>query len=375
MSDGTASPLRLPLDPLHRRLGARMVPFAGHLMPLHYEGILAEHLWTRRHASLFDVSHMGQLALAGAGADAWLERLTPGDFVGLAPGRMRYSLLLGEDGGILDDIVVTRARDCLHLVVNAGRCAFDLAHLGARLSPGLSLVHLADRALLALQGPEAAGALGRLGLSPAGPETPAPEALRFMTAGAYRWDGVPVDVSRSGYTGEDGFEISLPADAAPAFAGALLAMPEVRPAGLGARDTLRLEAGLPLYGADLTPETDPVEAGLAFAISRRRRTEGGFPGAARILAALRSGPARRRVGLRLEGRQPARGGAAIHDGEAQVGVVTSGGYAPSLGAAVAMGYVEAARAEPGTELSIDARGRRLSAAVVPLPFHPKNHVR
>lgn len=365
----------LPLDSLHRRLGARMVPFAGHAMPLHYpEGVIAEHLWTRAHAGLFDVSHMGQLTLAGEGAAPWLETLCPGDFLGLRPGRMRYSLLLADDGGILDDLMVTNAGDRLELVVNGATRAADLAHMGARLAPGLELRHLADRALLALQGPEAAAALGRLGIAAAPGGVPV-EALKFMEAGAFTWRGVPLWVSRSGYTGEDGFELSVPAEAAEALAEALLARPEVKPVGLGARDSLRLEAGLPLYGHDLSPATEPVEAGLAFAISKRRKVEGGFPGAERILKALLDGPARRRVGLKPEGRQPVREGAAIHAGEAPVGVVTSGGYGPSVGGPVAMGYVASAHAADGTALEIEVRGRRLPARVVPLPFWQKSYAR
>ncbi|WP_194743289.1 glycine cleavage system aminomethyltransferase GcvT [Thermaurantiacus tibetensis] len=365
----------LPLDALHRRLGARMVPFAGHAMPLHYaKGVIAEHLWTRAHAGLFDVSHMGQLTISGQGAAAWLERLCPGDILGLRPGRMRYSLLLAEDGGILDDLMVTNAGDHLALVVNGATRASDLAYMGARLAPGLELRHLADLALLALQGPEAATALGRLGIAAAPGGVPV-EALKFMEAGAFTWRGTPLWVSRSGYTGEDGFEISVPAEAAEALAEALLAMPEVKPVGLGARDSLRLEAGLPLYGHDLSPETEPVEAGLAFAISKRRKVEGGFPGAERILKALLDGPARRRVGLKPEGRQPVREGATIHAGDAAVGVVTSGGYGPSVGGPIAMGYVAAAHAADGTALEIEVRGRRLPARVVPLPFWQKSYAR
>ncbi len=366
----------LPLDALHRSLGARMVPFAGHAMPLHYsEGVIAEHLWTRAHAGLFDVSHMGQLQLSGEGAAHWLETLCPGDFTGLRPGRMRYSLLLAEDGGILDDLMVTNAGDRLDLVVNGATREADLAHMAARLAPGLALVHRDDLALLALQGPDAAAVIARLGAVPAAPGGVAVDALKFLQAGSFVWRGVPLAVSRSGYTGEDGFEISVPVAAAEALAGALLADPAVRPIGLGARDSLRLEAGLPLYGHDLSPATEPVEAGLAFAISKRRKMEGGFPGAARILKALFEGPARKRVGLRLEGRQPAREGAAIHAGDAEVGVVTSGGFGPSVGGAIAMGYVAASCAADGTALAIEVRGRRLPATVVPLPFWQKSYAR
>lgn len=365
----------LPLDALHRRLGARMVPFAGHAMPIQYEGIVAEHLWTRAHAGLFDVSHMGQLLVQGEGVADWLERLAPGDFRALKPGRMRYSLLLADNGGILDDLMVTNRGADFYLVVNGATRADDIAHMEARLLSGIDLVHRADLALLALQGPEAVAVMGRLGLEPSAADVPDVSALRFMAAGGYAWRGVPLWVSRSGYTGEDGYEISVPADAAEALAEALLADPAAKPIGLGARDSLRLEAGLPLYGHDLTPAIEPVEAGLAFAISKRRKLEGGFPGAERILKALLDGPARRRVGLRLEGRQPAREGADIFSGDRAVGVVTSGGFGPSVGAPIAMGYVDAAQAADGTALEIEVRGRRLAATVVPMPFWQKNYVR
>ncbi|WP_448581844.1 glycine cleavage system aminomethyltransferase GcvT [Thermaurantiacus sp.] len=367
---------RLPLDLLHRQLGGRMVPFAGYAMPVQYpEGVIAEHRWTRAHAGLFDVSHMGQLTISGPGAAAWLETLCPGDFLGLPKGRMRYSLLLAEDGGILDDLMVTNGGEHLHLVVNGATKAADIAHLHARLAPGLALVHREDLALLALQGPEAAAVLVRLGVVPEGVGTPSVEALKFMAASPYRWQDVKLSISRSGYTGEDGFEISVEAAAAAQLAEALLADPEVKPIGLGARDSLRLEAGLPLYGHDLTPETEPVEAGLAFAISKRRKREGGFPGAARILRALFDGPARKRVGLRPEGRQPVREGAIIHAGDKEVGVVTSGGFGPSVGGPIAMGMVASTHAADGTALEIEVRERRLPARVVPLPFWQKNYAR
>jgi aminomethyltransferase len=345
-----------------------MVPFAGYAMPVQYpDGVLAEHRWTRTAAGLFDVSHMGQLMLTGAGADRWLETRTPGDFIGLKPGSMRYSLLLDDRGGILDDLMVTRLTEGFFLVVNGATKAADIAHMQARLPPGLTLAHLKDQALLALQGPRAAEALERL--------LPGVSTLRFMRAARFGWAGAMLLVSRSGYTGEDGFEISVPAGLAEGLAVALLSEPEVRPVGLGARDSLRLEAGLPLYGQDLTPETGPVEAGLAFAISKRRKVEGGFPGATRLLAELVDGPPRRRVGLRPDGRQPVREGAPIFAGDRHVGVVTSGGFAPSLEAPVAMGYVETAHAADGTALAIEVRGRRLPATVVPMPFTPKTYVR
>lgn len=365
----------LPLDGLHRRLGARMVPFAGHAMPIQYEGIVAEHLWTRAHAGLFDVSHMGQLMVEGDDAARWLETLAPGDFKALPPGRMRYSLLLADDGGILDDLMVTNSGKGFYLVVNGATKDADVAHMMARRPSGIALHRMDDHALLALQGPTAVAVIERLGVKPEFPDIPAVGAMKFMTGGPYLWRGIRLGVSRSGYTGEDGVEISVPADAAESLAGALLGDPEVKPVGLGARDSLRLEAGLPLYGHDLSPAIEPVEAGLAFAISKRRKAEGGFPGAQRILSALLDGPARKRVGLRLDGRQPAREGATIHAGDAQVGVVTSGGFGPSVNAPIAMGYVEAAHAGDGTRLEIEVRGRRLPAAVCPMPFWHKNYVR
>lgn len=367
--------LALPLDAWHRRLGARMVPFAGYHMPLQYEGIIAEHAWTRTQAGLFDVSHMGQLQLIGEGAAAALERLVPGDIAGLVPGRMRYSLLLAEDGGILDDLMVTNTGHHLYLVVNGAVKWDDIAYLREHLPDEITINHADDAALLALQGPSAVDALVRLGIAPAVEGVPPVDGLWFMEAGPYRWQGVELGISRSGYTGEDGFEISVPGESAAMLADALLAQPEVRPVGLGARDSLRLEAGLPLYGHDLDPSTDPVEAGLGFAISRRRREEGGYFGAERIARALNEGPARKRVGLAVEGRLPAREGAAILSGDTQIGTVTSGGFAPTLGALIAMGYVIAGFAANGTEVAIDVRGRRLAARVVPMPFVPSRYHR
>jgi aminomethyltransferase len=363
MADSTEAMLHLPLDALHRRLGGRMVAFAGYAMPIQFEGIIAEHLWTRAHAGLFDVSHMGQL-LVPLADDKALETLLPGDITGLAVGALRYSLLLAGDGGILDDLMVTRRAGDLYLVVNGAVKAADIAHMRAG---GISIDYREDWALLALQGPEAVTALERL--------VPGVSELRFMRAAPFSWNGHDLWVSRSGYTGEDGFEISVPASAVEALAEALLAQPEVKPIGLGARDSLRLEAGLPLYGHDLDPGTNPAEAGLAFAISKRRKLEGGFPGAAQILDQLHNGAARRRVGLAVEGKLPAREGALVFVGDVQVGVVTSGGFAPSVGAPIAMAYVATAQAADGTLLEIEVRGRRLAASVVPMPFKPKNYVR
>jgi aminomethyltransferase len=365
MADSETLPL--PLDALHRALGGRMVPFAGYAMPVQFEGIIAEHHWTREHAGLFDVSHMGQIDVAGPGAAAALEALMPGDFAGLKDSRLRYSLLLTDSGGIIDDLMVTRRGDGFTLVANGATKHGDIAHMRARLAAGVSLTHRGDLALLALQGPKAVDTLARL--------APGVEVLVFMSAGAFRIGGADAWISRSGYTGEDGFEISIAADAAEAVARLLLDQPEVKPIGLGARDSLRLEAGLPLYGHDLSPDINPIEADLAFAISKRRKMEGGFPGAAIVLDQLLNGAARKRVGLSIDGRLPAREGAEIFQGEAKVGVVTSGGFAPTIGAPIAMGYVGRDHSADGTSLEIDVRGRRISATVAPMPFVPHRYVR
>jgi aminomethyltransferase len=370
-----ADQLPLPLDTLHRSLGARMVAFAGYAMPIQYEGIIAEHLWTRQHAGLFDVSHMGQLLVAGDGAADWLESLAPGDFKALQPHRVRYSLLLDDDGGILDDLMVTNTGKSFYLVVNGATKHGDIAHMQARLPAGISLHHMDDHALLALQGPDAVAVLPRLGLVAEQADQPALADLKFMMGARWLWNGVKLGITRSGYTGEDGYEISVPNAAAEALAQALLAEPEVKPIGLGARDSLRLEAGLPLYGHDLGPDTTPVEADLSFAISKRRKTEGGFPGAARVLDQLFNGAAKKRVGLRVEGRLPAREGASVWAGDTQVGVLTSGGFAPSLNLPIAMACVDTGHAGDGTALEIDVRGRRIAATVVPMPFKQKNYVR
>jgi aminomethyltransferase len=357
----------LPLDALHRDLGARMVPFAGYAMPIQYEGIIAEHQWTRTSAGLFDVSHMGQVFLTGDGVDVALEALVPGDLTGLAEGALRYSMLLNADGGILDDLMITRRAADFYLVVNGAVKHADIAHMQAHLPPSVTLAYRPDLALLALQGPQTVAVLEAL--------APGVGALSFMRAAAFTVAGLDCWVSRSGYTGEDGYEISVAAADAEELARALLADARVKPIGLGARDSLRLEAGLPLYGHDMDTTRTPVEAGLAFAVSKRRRVEGGFPGATTILAQLADGPAEKRVGIAVEGRLPAREGAEIYAGDARVGVVTSGGFAPTVGAPIAMGYVAAAHAATGTALEIDVRGRRLAARVVPMPFTTKNYVR
>jgi aminomethyltransferase len=369
-SSADLEPAALPLDAWHRSRGARMVPFAGYAMPIQYEGIVAEHDWTRAHAGLFDVSHMGQLFVAGDGAEAALEALLPIDLATLDLGALRYSLLLDDHGGILDDLIVARWRQGFFVVVNGAMKHADIAHMRGGLPAGVTLELLADRALLALQGPQAFAALERHATGP----WPL-SALTFMRGGPFTVAGVDAWISRTGYTGEDGFEISIPATEAERLADLLCAEPEVKPAGLGARDSLRLEAGLPLYGHDLDRQTDPVSAGLAWAIARRRRSVGGFPGHARLTALLAAGPERRRVGLALDGRLPAREGAPVFAGEREVGRVTSGGFSPTLGHPIAMAYVASEQAAQGTPLAIEVRGRRLDANVVSLPFVPHRYHR
>jgi aminomethyltransferase len=369
--------LRTPLHREHERLGARMVPFAGYAMPVQYPtGVLAEHNWTREHAGLFDVSHMGQAFLIGpdhATAARALETLVPADILNLKPGQQRYSQFLDPAGGILDDLMIARSADPgedgrLMLIVNASTKQADAAHLEAHLPAGVRLDRADDRALLALQGPAAGAVLARL--------APPSEALGFMTARAMAVAGIDAHVSRSGYTGEDGFEISVGADQAVRLWQALLADPEVRPIGLGARDSLRLEAGLCLYGHDIDTTTSPVEAGLVWSIQKRRREEGGFPGEGRIRREIAEGPARVRVGLRPEGRAPAREGAriALPDGR-EVGLVTSGGFGPSVNAPIAMGYVARDVSKPGTALHLVVRGKPIAARVVSMPFVPHRYKR
>ncbi len=370
-----SGPLRqTPLHALHLRLGAKMVPFAGYDMPVQYPpGILKEHLHTRTAAGLFDVSHMGQAVLrAKPGTDIAdsFERLVPGNIRDLKPGQMRYTTLLTEGGGIIDDLMVTRPfspehADKLFLVVNAARKAVDFAHISAALADLAELKPLDDRALLALQGPAAANVLSAH-ISQA-------QALSFMQARRVTVQDTDLIVSRCGYTGEDGFEISIPASHAAEWAEKLLAAPEVEPIGLGARDSLRLEAGLCLYGHDIDETTTPVEAALSWSIGKRRRVEGGFPGAAIIQKQLAEGPPRLRVGLALEGRAPAREGAEIVDTEGQkIGLVTSGGYGPSVGGPVAMGYVDSAFAQQDRMLAILVRGKPLPARIVAMPFTEKH---
>ncbi|EPX87125.1 glycine cleavage system T protein [Rubellimicrobium thermophilum DSM 16684] len=365
----------LPLDGLHRSLGARMGPFAGWDMPLHYgDGVIAEHEQTRSAASLFDVSHMGQVILRPHhGMErlrAAMEGLTPADLCGLPEGRQRYALLTDDAGGILDDLMITARPDHLFLVVNAATRNADIAHLSDAL-PGADIEEITDRALFALQGPQSAAALSAL--------LPGIEAMRFMDAASFRWHDCEIWVSRSGYTGEDGFEISVPLAAAESLALALLSQPGVKPAGLAARDSLRLEAGLCLYGQDIDRSTSPVEAALEWSIGRSRRAggprHGGFPGADRILRQLEIGPRRRRVGLRPEGRQPMRAGTPVLAEAGPIGRVTSGGFGPTLGAPIAMAYVDIAFASPGTRLTGEVRGKTLPATVCSLPFVPPSFKR
>lgn len=362
----------LPLDAWHRARGGRMVPFAGYHMPVQYEGIMAEHLWTRDSAGLFDVSHMGQLLLSGDNLDEELEKLIAADVKGVQLGQQKYSLLLAENGGILDDLMFTRWPGGIYMVVNGAVKYDDIAHLREHLPDEITINHLDDRALLALQGPKAFGALKRhvTGDYPL-------DVLVFMKGGRFEIAGVDAYISRSGYTGEDGFEISIPADAAEKIADLLCAEPEVKPIGLGARDSLRLEADLPLYGHDLDPETTPIMAALGFAVaSKRRREEANFPGAERILLEREQGPVVKRVGLLVEGRQPVREGAAVLDADgSEVGKVTSGGFAPTLGAPIAMAYVPAAMAEVGTRIQLNQRGKVHEATVAAMPFVPHRYVR
>jgi aminomethyltransferase len=368
--DPIPKPLKtVPLDAWHRAFGARMVEFAGYAMPVQYQGVLAEHLHCRGQAALFDVSHMGQATLSGATAAAALERLVPGDMLGLKPGRQRYTLLTNEAGGIFDDLMVANlGEEGLFLVVNASRKDIDFTHIAANLPSGVQLRPHEDRALLALQGPDAAAVIGRIG----------PEAaqLPFMGVAAVTLAGVPCLVSRSGYTGEDGFEISIPPGSAQVVAQRILDEPEVVPAGLGARDSLRLEAGLCLYGNDIDELTSPIEADLAWVIGKRRRAAWDFPGAAAIRDQLEHGAVRYRVGIRPEGRAPARALTEIVGGDGtEAGTVTSGGFSPTLSAPIAMGYVRKDLAVIGTALHLMVRGKPLPARVVPMPFVPHRYAR
>ena len=380
----------LPLDSWHRGRGARMVSFAGYEMPIQYSadyggGIVAEHDWTREQASLFDVSHMGQLLVTGDNAAIELEKLLPGAIGTLKPGRVRYSLLLNDEGGILDDLMVTNVtpwiegdkeagtegcwgKPVYYLVVNGAMKHEDIAHIEAHLSDDVELTHLEDQALIALQGPNASTALNRVMRG-------AIENLTFMQSCDYQFGEWPLRITRAGYTGEDGFEISVPAIHAESLADRLCAEIEVRPAGLGARDSLRLEAGLPLYGHDLTAEIDPVTADLTFALTKSRRETGGWIGHGACAVKLDGGCAEKRVGLLLEGRLPAREGASVFSGDKEIGKVTSGGFSPTLERPIAMAYLSSEHAGEGTEVEVAVRKKRLPAKVTKLPFVPHRYYR
>lgn len=365
MSDDTL--LKTPLHGLHVELGAKMVPFAGYDMPVQYPmGVKAEHLHTRAKAGLFDVSHMGQVRLTGPDATRDLERLVPGDLDGLAVGQMRYSMFTNDKGGILDDLMVCRIEDGLMVVVNAACKDGDIAHMRAHLSSEITV--LEDRALIALQGPGAEMALSAL--------SPAAATLSFMTGAEMDIDGALCFVTRSGYTGEDGYEISVPADQADTLARKLLAQNDVEAIGLGARDSLRLEAGLCLYGHDIDETTTPVEAALTWSIGKRRRAEGGFPGADVILDQIKNGAPRKRVGILPDGRAPAREGTEIQapDGTS-IGTITSGGFGPSLEAPLAMGYVTTEHAAAGSAVNVVVRGKALPAKIAKMPVVPNGYKR
>jgi aminomethyltransferase len=373
MSDTAAPLLHTPLHALHLELGARMVPFAGYAMPVQYPaGILAEHRQCRHEAALFDVSHMGQLLLKGPDAAAALETLVPVDIVDLPLNKQRYALFTNAQGGLLDDLMVTHREDGLFVIVNAACKDADLAHLRAHIGNRCEIVTMFDRALLALQGPMAVHALARL--------APGVEKLTFMTGGYFYVSGTPCYVTRSGYTGEDGFEISVAAEHADALARALLAQPEVKPVALGARDSLRLEAGLCLYGHDIGPDTTPVEAALTWAIQKVRRPggarEGGYPGAAVIAAQLATGPRVKRVGLVGLERAPVREGTVIVDRDGhKLGVVTSGTLAPTVNQPVAMAYLPVDHAIVAHEVYAEVRGKRLPMRVAATPFTPNRYYR
>jgi aminomethyltransferase len=383
MADTSDDLKKVLLDDRHRTLGGRMVPFAGYALPVQYAGgIVAEHNWTRQHAGLFDVSHMGPafLSLAEKSGDAeadhaaiasLVEPLVCGDILGLKPGQVRYTLLLNEAGGILDDLMIARSAlhpGSLYLVVNAGTKEADFALLQKAVA-GRAQFHRSDAgALLALQGPEAVDVMRSL--------VPAAAELVFMHYGSFDWHDTKLVVSRSGYTGEDGFEILVPPDHAGAFFDAMLADERVRPVGLGARDSLRLEAGLPLYGHDLDESVSPIEAGLNFAVSKRRRQAADFPGAQRILDELANGPPRLRAGIRFEGRLPAREGALlVDDSGCEMGRVTSGGFSPTLGAPIALGFLPPDDAYDGARVTALVRDKEVTGTVVKLPFVSHRYVR
>ena len=358
-----------PLNAAHRALGARMVGFGGYDMPVQYEGVLAEHRWTREHAGLFDVSHMGQARISGADAITWFERFVPGDYQILKDGKQKYSLLLNDDGGIMDDLMAGKPdHGGLYVVVNAGNKEEDFAYLQARLEGDVTLTRLEDRALLAIQGPEAAEVMAA--------HEPVLAEMGFMDSARLMLFGADCFVSRSGYTGEDGYEISVPGDQAERIWNTLLEDPRVKPIGLGARDSLRLEAGLPLHGHDIDPTTTPVEGALTFALSKSRKERADFPGADRILKELADGPSRVRIGLHVKEGAPAREGAEIADADGTViGTVTSGGPSPTLGHNIAMGYGPPHLSALGTDLKVIVRGQPAAATVIAMPFVAQRYYR
>lgn len=365
-----------PLSAWHAANGARMVPFAGYSMPVQYtDGIIAEHTFTRESSGLFDVSHMGQCHVHSADWETTaraLEALVPADVLSLLPGQIRYSQLTNADGGTLDDLMITRSpypgyEGWAYLVVNAGCKEQDYEHIAAHLRTSVSLKVEDKLSLIALQGPKAAEVLGEM--------VPVAKTLAFMTCCGALLDGHHIHISRSGYTGEDGYEIAVPDSYVVTLWEKLLSDARVKPVGLGARDSLRLEAGLSLYGHELDPTISPVEAGLKWSIQKRRRELGGFPGAVRILKELTAGPARIIVGIKPEGRQPAREGTEVFKDGRLVGHLTSGGFGPSVGGPVALGLIESSLAEPGTALTLVVRGKELPARTVKLPFVPHRYVR
>jgi aminomethyltransferase len=372
MSDD--APKRTSLYDEHVKLGARMVPFAGYDMPVQYpSGILAEHNWTRENAGLFDVSHMGQCVISGDSFEAVakaMEHLVPADVLALKPRQQRYSQFLNEEGGTLDDLMITRLEQDgrLYVVVNAGRKEHDYGWMARHLPGAVSLKRFDGLSLLALQGPKAEEALAK--------HAPAVKDIPFMHYADVVLGGIRAQVSRSGYTGEDGFEISVSDADAPRLWNLLLADPLVKPVGLGARDSLRLEAGLCLYGHELDENISPVEADLVWSIQKRRRTEGGFIGAARVQKELAEGTARKRVGIKPEGRAPARDGTVITDASGrEIGKVTSGGFGASVGGPIAMGFVETQSSVPGTKINLIVRGQAMPAEIVKLPFIPNRFKR
>jgi aminomethyltransferase len=367
--DTTDIPKTVPLDALHRELGAKMVPFAGYDMPVQYPaGIMTEHKHTREQASLFDVSHMGQVRLHGAHAAEALETLVPGDISALTAGHTRYTMFTNDQGGILDDLMVTQHGDYLYLVINAACKDTDIAHLQSKLSGSCEIEIIEDHALLALQGPAAVAVMARY----AAPV----RHMSFMSAAELHISDIPCFVTRSGYTGEDGVEFSVPVDAAEDVARLLLDEPEVAAAGLGSRDSLRLEAGLCLYGSDITETTTPIEAGLIWSISKRRREQGGFPGSDIVQQQIADGPPRKRVGIKPEGKAPARAHTEIADQNGNIiGEVTSGGFSPTLGGPIAMGYVNTDHAAKETPVNLMVRGKAMPAQVTSPIFVEHNYFR